>query len=131
MVLGEVTWSGVYSRALLEAGKFAEAGAAFEAYASRHAEQPNAPEAHFLAGETLSQRRNYADAAQEYIAALEGWPKTEWAPEAVLKLSTALIELKEPAEACKSLAELDRRYAAAPAALKTRARAARTRAKCA
>ena len=97
----------------------------------RHAEQPNAPEAHYWLGESYSERRNYADAAQAYIAALEGWPKTDWAPDAVLKLSTALIELKEPEEACKSLAEFDRRYASAPAALKARARTARTRAKCA
>jgi tol-pal system protein YbgF len=119
------------ARALLQAGKFAEAGSAFEAYAARHADQPNAPEAHYWLGESYVQRRAHADAAQAYIAALEGWPKTEWAPDAVLKLSTALVELKEPQEACKSLAELDRRYASAPAALKTRARTLRTRAKCA
>jgi tol-pal system protein YbgF len=119
------------ARTHLQAGRFAEAGTAFETYAARHADQPNAPEAHYWLGETYTLRQNYGDAAQAYIAALEGWPKSEWAPDAVVKLSTALIELKEPVEACKSLAELDRRYASAPAAVKTRARAARTRAKCA
>jgi tol-pal system protein YbgF len=119
------------ARTHLQAGRFAEAGTAFETYAARHADQPNAPEAHYWLGETYTLRQNYGDAAQAYIAALEGWPKTDWAPDAVVKLSGALIELKEPREACKSLAELDRRYASAPAAVKTRARAARTRAKCA
>lgn len=119
------------ARALLQAGRFVEAGTAFEAYTVRHAEQDNAPEAHYWLGETLSQRQNHADAAQSYIAALEGWPSASWAPDALVKLSTALMELKEPEEACKSLAEFDRRYSSAPAAIKTQARAVRTRAKCA
>ena len=119
------------ARALYQAGRWADAGTAFEAYGTRHAEQPNAAEAQYWLAETLRERRQPADAAQAYIAALEGWPKTEWAPDALIKLSDALIELKETGEACKSLAEFDRRYGSAPAAMKTRARAARTRAKCA
>jgi tol-pal system protein YbgF len=118
------------ARTLLQAGRFAEAGTAFETYAARHPDQPNAAEAHYWLAETLTLRQNPGDAAQSYIAALEGWPQTSWAPDALVKLSGALIELQEPAEACKSLAEFDRRYASAPAALKTRARAAKTRAKC-
>ena len=119
------------ARALHQAGRWADAGAAFEAYATRHADAANAAEAHYWLGETLRERKNHADAAQAYIAALEGWPKTDWAPEALVKLSDALVELKETGEACKSLAELDRRYGSAPASVKTRARALRTRAKCA
>ena len=119
------------ARTLMQSGRFEDAGKAFEAYTVRHAEQPDAAEAHYWLAETLTLRRNPSDAAQSYIAALEGWPQTPWAPDALVKLSTVLIELKEPAEACKSLAEFERRYAAAPAAVKTRARAAKTRAKCA
>lgn len=119
------------ARTLMQTGRYAEAGTAFEAYAARHADQPNAPEAHYWLAETLTMRQNHGDAAQSYIAALEGWPQTPWAPDALIKLSTALVELKEPAEACKSLAEFDRRYASAPAAVKTRARTLRARAKCA
>lgn len=118
------------ARALMDAGRFAEAGDAFEAYTTAHASQPNAPEANYWLGETLYVRENYGDAAQAYIVALKGWPKSSWAPDALIKLSNSLIALKQPAEACKTLGEFDRRYASASAGLKTRARAARTQAKC-
>jgi tol-pal system protein YbgF len=118
------------ARALYEAQRWSEAAAAFEGYATRHADQPNAAEAHYWHAEALREQKNAVDAAQAYIAALEGWPKNSWAPDALVKLSDALIELKETGEACKSLAEFDRRYGSAPAAVKTRAKAARTRAKC-
>lgn len=119
------------ARALMDAGRFAEAGDAFEAYTTAHAAQPNAAEANYWLGETLYVRENYGDAAQAYIAALKGWPKSSWAPDALVKLSNSLIALKQPAEACRTLGEFDRRYASAPAGLKTRARSARTQAKCA
>ncbi|MBW3559843.1 MAG: tol-pal system protein YbgF [Proteobacteria bacterium] len=119
------------ARALMDGGRFAEAGDAFEAYASAHASQPNAAEANYWLGETLYLRENYGEAAQAYIVALKGWPKSSWAPDALVKLSSSLIALKQPAEACKTLGEFDRRYGSAPAALKTRARSARAQAKCA
>ena len=120
------------ARALMDAGRFAEAGDAFEAYTVAHGSQPNAPEANYWLGETLYVRENYGDAAQAYIVALKGWPKSAWAPDALVKLSTSLLRLRQPAEACKTLGEFDRRYAASAAApLKARARSARTEAKCA
>lgn len=118
------------ARALMDAGRFAEAGDAFGAYATAHAGQPNAPEASYWLGETLYVRETYGEAAQAYIAALKGWPKSGWAPDALVKLSNSLIRLEQPAEACKTLGEFTRRYASAPAAVKTRAQAARTQAKC-
>ena len=52
-------------------------------------------------------------------------------PDAVVELSRALIQLKKPADACQTLGELARRYPKAPAAVQSRAAAARTQAKCA
>lgn len=120
------------ARALMQAGRFDEASAAFEAYADLHADQPNAAEANYLLGETLYVGENYGDAAQAYIVALKGWPKSSWAPDAVAKLAGALIALKQPADACNALGEFDRRYAAsASAAQKARTQRARADAKCA
>ena len=115
---------------LLE-GDYASASAGFEDYATRFPNDARTPEARYWLGETLYIRENYSAAAQAYIAALRGWPKSNWAPDALVKLSTALIELKQTDRACQTLAEFDRRYASAPAAAKTRAATARTRAKCA
>lgn len=119
------------ARALMDGGKFAEASDAFEAYTVAHASRPNVPEANYWLGETLYVRENYGDAAQAYIAALKGWPKSAWAPDALVKLSGSLLRLSQPAEACKTLGEFDRRYAgSAPAPIKARARSTRAEAKC-
>ena len=122
----------VYAEAqrLMQAGEYQRAGAAFTDYLTRFKDRPNSAEASYWLGETLYMREAHADAAQAYIAALRGWPKTAWAPDAVVKLSSTLVSLKQPAEACKSLAEFDRRYGSAPAAVKARARQTRTAAKC-
>lgn len=119
------------ARRLMDTGRFEQASEAFEAYATTYADQPNAAEANYWLGETLYVRENYGDAAQAYIASLKGWPTSTWAPDALVKLSTSLIALKQNGEACKTLGEFDRRYASAPAPVKARAKTARTTAKCA
>jgi TolA-binding protein len=62
---------------------------------------------------------------------VRGWPQTSWAPDAVLKLSRSLVALKKPADACKTLDELARRYPKAPAAVTSKAATTRVQAKCA
>jgi TolA-binding protein len=62
---------------------------------------------------------------------VRGWPQTSWAPDAVLKLSRSLVALKKPADACKTLDELARRYPKAPTAITARATSTRVQAKCA
>ena len=54
------------------------------------------------------------------------------APDSLLGLAQALIDLKKPAQACQSLGELDAVYGAKLSApLKAQAAKARTTAKCA
>jgi TolA-binding protein len=75
-------------------------------------------------------RGAHANAASAYIGAIRGWPKTGWAPDAVVELSRSLIALKRPADACQTLAELGKRYPKATPAVMSRAAAARLQAKC-
>jgi TolA-binding protein len=72
----------------------------------------------------------YADAAAAYIGAIRGWPQTPWAPDAMLKLAKALIALNKPADACRTIDELGRRYPGAPPSAKAKARDIRAAAKC-
>jgi TolA-binding protein len=62
---------------------------------------------------------------------VKSWPQTAWAADADVKLSLSLIALNKPREACAALSEFDRHYAKANPAEKTRAAAARIKAKCA
>jgi tol-pal system protein YbgF len=119
------------ARQLMLNGDYDGAEAAFQDYVARYGDGPRGPEARYWLGKTLTARAAYADAAGAYIGAIRGWPQTAWAPDAVVELSRALIQLKKPADACQTLGELARRYPKAPAAVTSRAAAARTQAKCA
>ncbi len=106
------------------------ASAAFQAYIDNFPDQPNTPEARYYLGESLYKQADFTNAAPAYIAAIRGWPQTPWAPDAVLKLSTTLVELHKNPDACGILTEFTTRYPKASAAQKAQARTVRTRAKC-
>lgn len=112
-------------------GDYDSAETAFQTFVKRYGDSAKGPEARYWLGKTLSVRGANADAAGAFIGAIRGWPKTAWAPDAVLELSRSLVALKKPADACQTLDELSRRYPKAPPAVMTRAQAVRGQAKCA
>ena len=95
---------------------------------------PNTPqsrEANSRLGDLYVAARDNAAAVPAYAAALNGWPRTPWAPETTLKLAEALRATDRATQACGALNEFTRRYAdTATAAQKTRATQLRTRASC-
>lgn len=119
------------ARQLMLSGDYTGAEAGFQDYVTRHGDGPKAPEARYWLGKTLMARAAYPDAAGAFIGAIRGWPQTGWAPDAVVELSRALIQLKKPSDACQTLEEFARRYPKASAAVQSRAAAARAQAKCA
>jgi tol-pal system protein YbgF len=119
------------ARQFLLDGDYANAEAAFSAYVNNYPDSAKAPEARYWLGETLFVREAYGDAAGAYLGAVRGWPQTTWAPDATLKLSRSLVALKKPADACKALDELGKRYPKAPPAVLSRAASTRVAAKCA
>jgi len=118
------------AKAMLEAGDTVSAEAAFRDFVDRFGDTPRGPEAHYYLGRTLLGRRAFADAATADIGAIRGWPRTGWAPEAVLDLSRSLIGLKKPADACQTLGELAKRYPRASASVKGAAADLRAKAQC-
>ena len=95
---------------------------------------PNTPqsrEASSRLGDLHVAARDNAAAVPAYAAALNGWPRTPWAPETTLKLAEALRATDRATQACGALTEFTRRYAeTATPAQKTRATQLRTRANC-
>lgn len=120
-----------HARRLLLDGDYPAASTAFQDYIDRYGDTTNAAAARYWLGETKYIQSDYAGAATALISAIHGWPQTPWAPDAVVKLSLALIQLNKPQDACRTLAEFNRHYAkAAPTATKARAKAARAKAGC-
>ena len=118
------------AKAALAAGDMASAEAGFRDYVDLHGDSANGPEARYDLGRTLLARRAWAEAATADIGAIRGWPRTRWAPDAVLDLSRALVALNKPADACETLGELDRRYPKPGAVAAKRAADLRLQAKC-
>ena len=102
----------------------------FSDFVTSYPDTPRTPEARYWWGKTLAVRGDYVKAAGAFIGAIRGWPQTAWAPDAVVELGRALVQLKKPADACQTLAELPRKYPKAPAAVTTRAASVRLQAKC-
>jgi tol-pal system protein YbgF len=119
------------ARQLLLDGDYGAAEQAFAGYVDAYPDSAKTPEARYWLGETQFVREAYGDAAGSYLGAVRGWPQTSWAPDAVLKLSRSLVALKKPADACKTLDELARRYPKAPSAVTAKAATTRAQAKCA
>jgi tol-pal system protein YbgF len=119
------------ARQLMLSGDYDAAETAFGAFGADYPDDPKAPEANYWWGKTLAVRGDTTKAAGALIASIRGWPQTQWAPDAVVELSRALIALKKPADACQTLAELGRRYPKAPPAVTGKAAAARRQAECA
>ena len=119
------------AKQLLLEGQYAQASRAFQAYVDTYGETPNAPEARYWMGETLYIRGLYSDAAIAYIGAIRGWPQTSWAPDAMVKLSRALVQLNKPQDACRALDDFTKRYPGASAAVKAKAADTRLSAMCA
>jgi len=118
------------ARQLMQAGDYDAAEAAFADYVKANPDGARTSEARYWWGKTLTARGAHADAAAAYIAAIRGWPRTSWAPDALVELSRSLIALKQPKDACQTLAEFTRRYPKAPANVAARAAGLRTQAKC-
>ncbi len=122
------TFAAARQRQLAGDASGAEAG--FRDYLARFSDQPQAPEANYYLGRLLLAHQQYAEAANAEIAALRGWPKAHWAPEAMLDLARALIGLGKPADACGALAEMGRRYPTAATSQKAAAAGLRAKAQC-
>jgi TolA-binding protein len=111
-------------------GDWASAEPSLRDYVDRYGDGPRGPEAKFYLGKVLMARRQWADSATAEIGAIRGWPRTHWAPEAVVVLSTDLVALKKPVDACQALGELTRRYPRSAAGVLRDADDLRAKAKC-
>ena len=120
-----------HARQLLENGDYPGAASELQVYLDRYGDSSSAPAARYWLGETKFIQKDYQGAATAYLGAIRGWPRTAWAPEAVVKLSQSLLELGKSGDACGALGELDRRYPHLTPTLRARAAATRSKAQCA
>jgi tol-pal system protein YbgF len=102
------------AKAALDKGDWQGAADQFAKYLQTYTGGPLAGDAAFYRGEALSNLGQTAEAARAYLDAFSGQPDGPRAPVSLLRLGTALGQLGQTQEACVTLAEVARRFPAAP-----------------
>jgi tol-pal system protein YbgF len=115
---------------LLQAGEYARAEKALAAFLKQHPTHALAANAQYWLGETLYVRRSFKEAAIAFAEAYQKFPKSQKAPDSLLKLGMALGNLNDKQGACVALGQLQAGYKDAPATIKRRAEQERNRLKC-
>ena len=124
----KVAYASAYK--LMTDGDYPAAMGAYQDYLDHYPKDASAAHARYWLGEIKYVQADYAGAAVAYIAAMRGWPQTDWGADAAVKLSMSMLALNKPVQACAALSDFSRHYVRANAAEKARAAAARIKAKC-
>jgi tol-pal system protein YbgF len=103
------------ARAAFEAGDYAAAATALEAFTQTYPGGPLSAQAHFLRGEAEARQDAWNRAARAYLDSFTAAPDGELAPAALLALGRSLGRLGQVEEACVTLAEIAVRYPGDPA----------------
>jgi tol-pal system protein YbgF len=113
---------------LLSKAQYAEAAAAFQSYADANPDDTElTPQAIYWVGNINYVQRNYEPAQRSFAEVLKKFPKSDRAPEAMLKLAQSFLALGQKSEGCTTLGLIKTKYPKAPdATLATAASLRRT-----
>jgi tol-pal system protein YbgF len=109
---------------------YGAAEAAFDEFLKRYPSDTLAGNAQFWLGESHFVRGQYKPAASAFLKGYQNYAKSSKAPDSLLKLAMSLGRLGQKDAACSSFAELNTRFPAASADVKSRATTERQRTGC-
>jgi len=120
-----------YATGLLQRGAYPEAGLAFKAFVAQHPKDPLAGNAQYWLGETYYAQSDYKNAAIAFAEGYQKYPKSQKAPDNLLKLGMSLGQTGRKNDACTAFKQLNSQFPQASAAIKDRASRAQQRYGCA
>ena len=116
---------------LLSRAQYDKASQAFRTFTDAHPDDERASAALYWTGDiAYSTKKDYDEAARDFVELLKKYPNAPRAPEGMLKLGLSLFGLGQMKEGCATLAALPAKYAAASQEIVTRARNERRDNKC-
>lgn len=121
---------GKLMQAQREQGELAGAEEAWKAFLAANPNHRLAGNAQYWLGETYYARRDYQAAAATFAEGVAKYPRSDKAPDNMLKLGMSLAQLKRNNEACGTLGELDKRYPNATPQVKQAGQRERQRLNC-
>lgn len=111
-------------------GDYAFAEDQFSQYLELYPDSEQAPDAASFLGDVLIQRAAYDEAAEVLLNAFQKAPDSPQAPDLLLKLGMSLSGAGERETACRTFAEIDKRYTTLEPAFVTRLGEEKSRAEC-
>ncbi|KFC72252.1 TPR repeat containing exported protein [Devosia sp. LC5] len=114
----------------LARGDYGFAEDQFSQFIELYPDNPQVTDAANWLGDALLQRQAYSEAADVLLNAFQKAPDNPRAPELLLKLGMSLSGAGERETACRTFAEVDRRYTTLPDAVKGRLAEEKTKAEC-
>jgi tol-pal system protein YbgF len=111
-------------------GDYSFAEQQFRQYLELYPDSPQAADATNWLGEALLKRRAYGDAAEVLVDGFQKYASSPRAPDILLKLGMALSGADERDTACRTFAEVTKRYTNLTAAFKTRLSEEQAKAQC-
>lgn len=115
---------------MLKQQDFAKAESALSAFIDRYPKNKLTGNAHYWLGETYFVRKSYQDAAFAFAEGFQKFPKSNKAPDSLLKLGMSLDRLQKRKESCTAYSRLLGTFPKAGARMKARVQREQRRAKC-
>jgi tol-pal system protein YbgF len=100
---------------LMGRAQYSEAAAAFRSYADANPGDTDlTPQAIYWVGNIAFTRQDYAGAQRAFAEVIKKYPKSQRAPDAMLKLAQSFMSLGQKSEGCTTLGLIKARYPSAP-----------------
>jgi tol-pal system protein YbgF len=109
---------------------YPRAESALRQFLKAHPKDPLAGNAQYWLGETYYVRGDFQQAAVEFMAGYQNYPKTNKGPDNLLKLGMSMSKLNQKDGACTALGRINKDYPDAPDTVIKQAQAERTKLKC-
>lgn len=117
--------------ALIRERQYEQAEMSLRQFIQSHPRDRLVPKATYWLGESYLQRSRSREAAEQFLKVSTDYANSPVAPEAMLKLGTSLHALGAKAQACATLAEVERKFPSANAIVRQGVEREQKRARCA
>lgn len=119
-----------HARAFLVQGEYGQAENALRAFIETHTDHALAGNAQYWLGETFYVRKQYEDAVVAYLEGYQTYPKSQKAPDNLLKLGMSLAHLGKKKEACTTFRQLRQKFPKARSTIRKTATSQRRKLGC-
>ena len=119
-----------FALSFMKVGDYETAELALREFIDKNKTDELAGSAQYWYGETFRIRQLYSDAATAYLDGYQNYPKSQKAPENLLKLGTTMVQLGEKDQGCKMIKGIKKKYPKASQAVLQKAQYEQKRFKC-